>query len=106
VLQLCSHPVIDWPDAPPGVLGLWFIQVGQFEEDVILLAVGWYLRFSYRDVEELRAERGLRANQVTVGKREAQVPGDQRQLAGRRDVLPGQRQMGLLVPGRGWGVRS
>jgi hypothetical protein len=28
---------------------------------VILLAVGWYLRFSlsYRDVEELLAERGL-----------------------------------------------
>ena len=31
--------------------------------------MGWYLRFSYRDVEELRAERGLRANHVTVGKR-------------------------------------
>jgi hypothetical protein len=34
----------------------------QFEPEVILLAVGWYLRFSlsYRDVEELLAERGLR----------------------------------------------
>jgi IS6 family transposase len=32
----------------------------QFEPEVILLAVGWYLRFSlsYRDVEELLAERG------------------------------------------------
>ena len=31
----------------------------QFEPEVILLAVGWYLRFalSYRDVEELLAER-------------------------------------------------
>ena len=30
----------------------------QFEPEVILLAVGWYLRFSlsYRDVEELLAE--------------------------------------------------
>ena len=27
VLQLCSHPVIDWPDALPGVFGLWFTQV-------------------------------------------------------------------------------
>jgi hypothetical protein len=27
VLQLCSHPVIGWPDAPPGVFGLRFIQV-------------------------------------------------------------------------------
>ena len=40
----------------------------QFEPEVILLAVGWYLRFSlsYRDVEELFAERGLRADHVTV----------------------------------------
>ena len=31
----------------------------QFEPEMILLAVGWYLRFSlsYRDVEELLAER-------------------------------------------------
>jgi hypothetical protein len=35
---------------------------------VILLAVGWYLRFSlsYRDVEELLAERGLHTDHVTV----------------------------------------
>jgi transposase, IS6 family len=40
----------------------------QFEPEVILLSVGWYLRFSlsYRDVEELLAERGLRADHVTV----------------------------------------
>src|SRR6201998_2706752 len=40
----------------------------QFEPEVILLAVGWYLRFSlsYRDVEELLAERGLHADRVTV----------------------------------------
>ena len=40
----------------------------QFEPEVILLAVGWYLRFSlsYRDVEELLPERGLRADHVTV----------------------------------------
>ena len=36
--------------------------------EVILLAVGWYLRFSlsYRDVEELLAERGLLVDHVTV----------------------------------------
>jgi transposase-like protein len=35
---------------------------------VILLAVGWYLRFSlsHRDVEELLAERGVDADHVTV----------------------------------------
>jgi IS6 family transposase len=40
----------------------------QFEPEVILLAVSWYLRFSlsYRDVEELLAERGLQADHVTV----------------------------------------
>jgi IS6 family transposase len=40
----------------------------QFEPEVILLTVGWYLRFSlsYRDVEELLAERALQADHVTV----------------------------------------
>ena len=27
VLQLCSHPVIGWLDAPPGIFGLRSIQV-------------------------------------------------------------------------------
>src|SRR6202007_2347063 len=40
----------------------------QFEPEVVLLAVGWDLRFSlsHRDVEELLAERGLHADHVTV----------------------------------------
>ena len=40
----------------------------QFEPEMILLAVGWYLRFSlsYRDVEERLAERGLLVDHVTV----------------------------------------
>jgi transposase-like protein len=40
----------------------------QFEPEVILLAVGCTcpFSFSYRDVEELLAERGLRADHVTV----------------------------------------
>ena len=60
-------------------------------------AVGWYLRFSlsYRDVEELLAERGLLADHVTpleVGAALRHGNGttfaletqtDQRQLAGR-----------------------
>jgi len=50
----------------PSVCGLF--KWRQFEPEVILLAVGWYLRFSlsYRDVEELLAERGLHADHVTV----------------------------------------
>ena len=27
VLQLCSHPVVGWQNAPPGIFGLWSIQV-------------------------------------------------------------------------------
>src|SRR5215204_4327908 len=39
-----------------------------FPPDVIVLAVRWYLRFalSYRDVEELVAERGVEIDHVTV----------------------------------------
>src|SRR5271165_5810386 len=50
----------------PSVAGLF--KWRQFEPEVIPLAVGWYLRFSlsYRDVEELLADRGLRADHVTV----------------------------------------
>jgi transposase-like protein len=39
-----------------------------FLPEVIVLAVRWYLRFglSYRDVEELLAERGVEVDHVTV----------------------------------------
>jgi transposase-like protein len=39
-----------------------------FPPDVIVLAVRWYLRFalSYRDVEELLAERGVEVDHVTI----------------------------------------
>jgi transposase-like protein len=50
----------------PSVSGLF--KWRQFEPEMILLAIGWYLRFSlsYRDVEELLAERGLLVDHVTV----------------------------------------
>ena len=40
----------------------------RFPPDVILLAVRWYLRYglSYRDLEELLAERGIEVDQVTL----------------------------------------
>jgi IS6 family transposase len=39
-----------------------------FEADIILCAVRWYLRYalSYRDVEELMRERGVRVDHTTV----------------------------------------
>jgi transposase, IS6 family len=40
----------------------------RFPSEAIVLAVRWYLRFglSYRDVEELLAERGIEVDHVTV----------------------------------------
>jgi transposase-like protein len=40
----------------------------RFPSDVIVLAIRWYLRFglSYRDVEELLAERGVEVDHVTI----------------------------------------
>jgi transposase-like protein len=41
-----------------------------FPPDVIVLAVRWYLRFglSYRDIEELLAERGVEVDHITVSR--------------------------------------
>src|SRR5881394_3436308 len=40
----------------------------RFPPDVIIVAIRWYLRFglSYREVEELLAERGIEVDHVTV----------------------------------------
>jgi transposase-like protein len=40
----------------------------RFPAEVIVVAVRWYLRYrlSYRDVEELLAERGIEVDHVTV----------------------------------------
>ena len=67
----------------PRTLSRRSVQMAQFEPEVILLAVGWYLRFSlsYRDVEELLAERGLLVDHVTWVQRYA--PEIQRRLRPR-----------------------
>ena len=40
----------------------------RFPREVIAVAVRWYLRYglSYRDVEELLAERGITVDHVTI----------------------------------------
>ena len=67
-MQLCRGGRISWADMvlAPSVAGLF--KWRQFEPEVILLAVGWYLRFSlsYRDVEALLAERGISVDHVTL----------------------------------------
>src|ERR1700730_13698929 len=41
-----------------------------FRDDVIVLCVRWYLRYplSYRDLEEMMAERGLAIDQSTIAR--------------------------------------
>jgi transposase-like protein len=55
----CPRPVI-----PPHSAFAGF----RFPPEMIVLAVRWYSRFglSYRDVEELLAERGVQVDHVTV----------------------------------------
>jgi transposase-like protein len=56
-------------DRPRPAPATWSAFAGfRFPPDVIVLAVRWYLRFalSYRDVEELLAERGIEVDHVTV----------------------------------------
>jgi hypothetical protein len=43
----------------PSISGLF--KWRQFEPEVILLAVGWYLRFSYREVDHITVWRSLPA---------------------------------------------
>jgi hypothetical protein len=98
----------------PSVFGLF--KWRQFEPEVILMAVGWYLRFSlsYRDVEELLAERGLHADHVTVWRWvQRYAPEVNRRLRSRlkptndswrvdSDLHPGQGQVGVFIPGCGF----
>jgi transposase-like protein len=62
-----------WRDEAPPVLladqsGSATFAGFRFPPDVISLAVRWYLRFglSYRDLEELLAERGIEVDHVTL----------------------------------------
>jgi transposase-like protein len=49
----------------------------RFPSDVITIAVRWYLRYalSYRDVEELLAERNIEVDHVTVCECRCGAPG-------------------------------
>jgi hypothetical protein len=83
----------------------------QFEPEVVLLAVGWYLHFSlsYRDVEDLLAERELLVDHVTVWRWvQRYAPEMERRLRSRlkpttdswrvdSDLHPGQGQVGVFV---------
>src|SRR5208282_2097485 len=102
VLQLCRSGRISSTDMvlAPSVAGLF--KWRQFEPQVILLAVGWYLRFSlsYRDVENFLLSADFWSTTSPSGggsnvtpENSAPIataaPTDQRQLACGRDLDPG-----------------
>ena len=62
----------------------------QFEPEVILLAVGWYLRFSlsYRDVEELLAERVCTPIMSRCGDGSSGTPRKSNDVSSTYDVEP------------------
>lgn len=85
----------------------------RFPPDLILLAVRWYVRFgrSYRDLQELLAERGIEVDHVTLyrwvqrfpppaGRRGPTVPAPGRQpLVGRRNLCERRRLSGATCTG-------
>src|SRR5829696_4077454 len=101
-MNTCPPPV---PTVPSAFAGFFF------PPDVIVLAVRWYLRFglSYRDVEELLAERGVAVDHVTIYRwvqrftpllAEAARPcrhGVGGPLAGGRDVCEGRWEVALRL---------
>jgi transposase-like protein len=62
-----KHAAQSRPWSPPRSAFTGF----RFSPEVIVVAVRWYLRYglSYRDVEELLAERGIKIDHVTVYRR-------------------------------------
>jgi hypothetical protein len=65
----------------------------RFPREVIAVAVRWYLRYglSYRDVEELLAERGIRVDHVTVFRWVQRFTGEFIEAARPCRRLPGGR---------------
>jgi IS6 family transposase len=67
-----------------------------FEDVIIILCVRWYLRYSlsYRDLEEMMAERGLSVDRVTVW----------RWLQHHAPILNQRLRRELRRPNRSWRV--
>ena len=85
-----------------------------FEGEIVLWAVRWYCRhgISYRDLEEMMAERGVRVDHSTIYRWVQEIrtcnrktdalavaTPPVRQLAGGRDLYQGAWEMGVSLPG-------
>src|ERR1044072_6342702 len=83
-----------------------------FEGEIVLWAVRWYCRYgiSYRDLEQMMAERGVSVDHSTIYRWVQKYAPEMRsgcagtgaaalgELAGRRDLRKGPRQMVLSLP--------
>jgi transposase-like protein len=71
----------------------------QFEGQIILLCMRWYLRYclSYLDLEEMMAERNLNLEHTTIPE------ADQRLMASSDDLHQSQREVDVPVPSGGLG---
>jgi hypothetical protein len=115
VLQLCRYPVIGWLDAPPGVFGLRSIQMASIRAGGHPHGSGMVfalLAFVPRRRGAIGRAWALGGSRHRLEMGPAVCPGtgaalapapqaDERLVAGGRDVRPGQRQIGVLVPGGG-----
>ncbi len=65
----------------------------RFPREVISVAVRWYLRYvlSYRDVEELVAERGVTVDHVTIYRWVQRFTWSSSKRPGRAARVPGDR---------------
>jgi hypothetical protein len=84
----------------------------RFPREVIAVAVRWYLPYglSYRDVEELLAERGIEVDHVTIYRwvqtftpefidaARASPARNRRSMVRRRDLRQGRRTLDLSLP--------
>src|SRR5689334_17622994 len=75
-----------------------------FRDEIILLCVRWYLRYSlsYRDLEEMMAERGLRVDLSTIARWFYATPGSERAAhAPARPFVESRRNICVCVTGHG-----
>jgi hypothetical protein len=101
-----------------GLIGLRFMHRNRpalfkgrhFEAEIIVLCVRWYLRFglSFRNLEEIMAERNLPVDHVTIWRwvqryapeltgAAAGTADDKSVVARGRNIPPGRRQVDLFV---------
>ena len=70
LIRYCCKDLLGPADSLRGTMNgqPWLFKWRQFEAEIIVCAVRWYLRYSlsYREVQELLAERGINVDHSTI----------------------------------------